>query len=330
MSGSHTYRVHGILVTVDFTAPAWPKATSADLVDGDPPWTLRIEVSARDRAIWPQPPVGKVDVMWSEQDGGPVVEIRGGREPAVARFVVDWELRRIDVRHSADDRTGALEIVNRWLLPIIARAELGVVPLHGTCVATPHGRVVVVGDSGRGKSSLTAALVLAGSLIVGDEPTCVVADLAGPRVLDGVGLLRIDQATADRLGVGSCPDVAVLEDFEDSADKLAMIGLRPYPHVDHLLAVVILGERQAELESVLVEQLTPSEAFRELFEHRYSRPTLAHNVRADFVHLAPFVSTVPVVRATFPDDLDALAAAAPELISALTALDPMGASRDTP
>jgi hypothetical protein len=115
-------------------------------------------------------------------------EILLDRRNARAEFVVPREL-------------GDAELVHPYLAPVavVFGGWLGRESLHAGAFAAEGGVWAVVGDRESGKSSMLAALALAGSDIVCDDILVLEGDeaFAGPRSLD----LRGD--AAERLGVGT-------------------------------------------------------------------------------------------------------------------------------
>ncbi len=76
----------------------------------------------------------------------------------------------------------------------------GLVPMHGCAVAIDGRAVLILGDAGAGKSSLTAGLVAQGAVLVSDDLSALALDPAseyGPSLLPGRTTIRLDPIVAD-------------------------------------------------------------------------------------------------------------------------------------
>lgn len=311
-------RVHGLDALLAVEAPGWAAGAATATV----PWTISIEAPCPTLELGPQPAVGKVDWWWDDDGDRTSLQIHGGAGPSSARFTIDRGTRRIDIAHTTDSVAGCLELLGRWVLPDLARDELGSVPIHATSVVTDAGAIAVVGESGRGKSSLTAALLAHGAWLLGDEPVSIVPSGSGTTVHAGVALLRLDAPTAERVGLDRSPNgpfVDVATD-DDPTGKLALLDRRAIgssAEQRELRAIVVLADRRPQGAPIELEPATPQQAFRELFEQRYARAFDARRVRSDFVRLAAVVNVTPVLRASLLDDLAALPSAAADLVGGL-------------
>jgi hypothetical protein len=139
-------------------------------------------------------------------DGGRV--IRGGVAPALGAATVIWRLNAI------------------------ARESTGHVLLHGACVAGPRaGGVLLVGGSGVGKSTLTAACVDAGLAYLSDEVVAIdartglVAPYAKPLSLDG-GRLVPASALGCVASTAAAPVALLFPRYRPGAD-ISVVRLDP-------------------------------------------------------------------------------------------------------
>ncbi len=73
-----------------------------------------------------------------------------------------------------------------------------IIPLHACAVEIDGRAVLIAGDAGAGKSSLTAGLIAQGAALVSDDLSAIVFDPAsgGARVLPGRTTIRLDPAVA--------------------------------------------------------------------------------------------------------------------------------------
>ena len=76
----------------------------------------------------------------------------------------------------------------------------GLIPMHGCAVMIDGRAVLILGDAGAGKSSLTAGLISQGAALISDDLSAVAFDpVTGERatVLPGRTTIRLDPAVAD-------------------------------------------------------------------------------------------------------------------------------------
>ena len=253
------------------------------------------------------------------------LELSGGAVPSAGRLDVAWQERRIDVRHSLDGVADPLlEMLNRWVLPDIARWERGAVPLHGAALELAAGAVVICGPSGRGKSSLAAALLARGATLLADEPTCVVAQ-PEPLLLPGCSRLRLVAAAAAELAdLGLLGGAGPLDWAGKRVISTEAGSARPRP----LRALLLLDPRHSGGPPLLLQDLSPEQALPALMAERYCRPNHPERRRHDLLQLAALVSGLTVWRASLTDDLSQLAWVAEELELQLAGL--AGATRPSP
>jgi hypothetical protein len=315
----HRVRAHGITLDIDVAVPGW----RIDRSPGVDPWTVSIRVGSPTMRLGPQPRPGRVTWTWDDSDWPRKVsvDIHGGPAPGSTRYVVDRVDRRVDVEGTAAVGVlGCLEILGKWILPDLARHDLGAVPLHATAVMTSVGAVLVAGESGHGKSSLTAALCAAGAHLVGDEPACVVPTTERSMLLPGIGLLRLDEMSARRLDLDRTSRWSDVSGGGDESGKLLLADVGGHTGSDRdgadpvVAAIVVLGPRRSAGPLLAVEAMAPTAAFRTLFAQRYTRVFHERSVRHDFVALAALTSSTPVLAVELVDDLTVLPDAAHRLL----------------
>jgi len=154
------------------------------------------------------PGTPNTDRPWQMSAGQYLLTING-----VGRFLVTDD-RQITIDPEPASRW---EDVRGYLLGAVCGVLLhtcGVLPLHGSSVATPQGAVVFLGRSGSGKSTLLSTLLARGHTMIADDVTAVriapdQTPLASPgypriRLFDSV-LLAMGQRpeTLQRLGSAS-------------------------------------------------------------------------------------------------------------------------------
>ncbi|HEY0631949.1 MAG TPA: hypothetical protein VGC98_07820 [Thermoleophilaceae bacterium] len=223
---------------------------------------------------WVQPPGSKGRVAIFDLGGELLVSCTASGE-----FLIDPARGEV-VASGGNGFTDAWELrLVGTAIPLLL-AERGDLVLHASGVVTEDGLgVLFCGPSGRGKSTLAHVLGQRGHALVGE---------------DGIDL------TFD-------PDGAVLAWPGAAAD---VPGPVEYAEPSVVAAVVVLGPRGGvRLRS---EQLLPAAALADLGPHAIYAGR-GHLPRA-LAALARLAERVPVHRAHLPDDLDALPAAAAELL----------------
>lgn len=301
------YLVHGVPMVTTEVVTAWPAAP----IGHGGAWNLEVAVNSTELAADLPAEAGPARWWWHDDADRSVLQAVGtpiGRDSGAGsmRITVDHRGRTIQVLHSRDDRAGSIELLTRWVLPDIARAELDALPLHACVVAVDGQAVVIAGDSGRGKSSLAAALILTGAELISDEPACVVIEDGSAALWPGGHMLRVLPETWDSLEL----ERAGLTASRDLDGKSAWRAGPPPAKQRPLAAVFILGPRRTEGPVVQADVLAPSSAMTVLMSHRYSRVAKPQRVRSDFGRASRLAKTVPVTRLTLLDRIDALQDAA--------------------
>ncbi len=188
------------------------------------------------------------------------------------------------------------------IVPLLL-AELGQLALHACAVDGPAGAILFCGPSGRGKSTVAAALAVRGHAVLADDVT-VIADLAArPTVWPGPAGVVVEGHVLDALG----PRAAEFNsrDMRDRRRRSVHFptGAHDVAPPCGVCAVVLLSERGGDdaQASDELEILDPVSALPAL---------LAGAVYAGVGHrrgvmhrLARLVERVPVYRVSLPDRL---------------------------
>jgi hypothetical protein len=194
----------------------------------------------------------------------------------------------------------------------------GALLLHGCVVEVSGSAIVVVGDSGAGKSTTAAGLLASGAALLSDDVACLepvdgrVVAHAGPRGLrltpEAARAAGHDPETLPR--VFSSPLLPGKRLVRTSAaDGTFCPDARP------LAAVFALGRRTDEAEP-RIERLGAAAALAALRAHGYRDSSLDRAQHARRLPLLARVAhEVPVYAAAAPDDLAAL----PRFVAALAA-----------
>jgi len=302
------YCLHGVGLELDEYVPAWPRWES----NTGPAWTVHVDHVGNDLFDAGLVRAGNPQWNWTGQPARPeglsTLTITGGPgDGSATRYIVDWSNQTIAIAytHAKDGGwDGTLELLNRWVLPMIARAASGDLPLHAATVMRHGQAILLAGASGVGKSTLTAALVNAGARLLGDEPAVVVAREGKCTVWPGEASVRLDggEAPAGLVPAGTRFGKSLYRSTDPHR------GERPIP----VLAVCLLAARRSGAHPQL-NQLAPAQAFTELMAQRYSFPGKPVVIRSDFVAASHVVDTTPVFHVAMPEGVRHLDAAALEL-----------------
>jgi len=170
----------------------------------------------------------------------------------------------------------------------------GDLALHAAAVETPSGAVIFCGPTRRGKSTLTRALGDRGHPVLAEDGIVLELGTTGAVAFPGARGVRVRRD--DRVD-GTYTELLADPGPEEPAACAAA-------------AIVLLGERGNGLQ---VDRLEPAPALALLASnlvHSGSRASLA----AAFGRLARLLRFVPAFAVAFPDDLEALPAAALDLL----------------
>ena len=279
---------------------------------GSPAWRIRVETNSEEVARDVRPRSGCIEWQWSDGDEVTHLDIWGSpprgdqREATSLQYVIDRRERTILVRHSGDDEAGCIDLLSRWVLPEVSRTERDLLPLHACSVQTASGAVLILGESGRGKSTLTAALLDSGASLICDEPVCVNAQGAWP----GPSALRLDPAVAlELLGTTGPLDYAGKAQLRADVDATQA---RP------VAALVVLAPRRVSGPLLQWERMRPTMALAALMKSRYVRITV--RVAEDMPRAASVAAAFPVLSVSLRDDRGLAKQAAAELLGVIHTL----------
>jgi hypothetical protein len=183
--------------------------------------------------------------------------------------------------------------------------QRGLLPLHGSAIATPRGAVAFLGASGAGKSSIAAFLSRRGHRILADD-ICLV-DPAAPRdqrVLPVAPWLKLWSATLDAMGESSSGLPRVFSD-----DEKYRLGLNQH-EAPAPLAELILLERAENQTEASFERLTPVHALHAVLDLTYQSWLVRAMGRTEqyFLRCGEALDGVRVTRMRRPWNFDAMEA----------------------
>jgi hypothetical protein len=173
----------------------------------------------------------------------------------------------------------------------------GVTCLHASAIVMDGRAIALFGLAGAGKSTTAAAFALRGFSVLSDD-VAVLTDL-GDRFLVQPGYPRINL----------WPDsVRTLFGTEDALPRITPTWDKRYLALDQsenrfqssslpLVAIYILGEREAELTAPVIEEVVGGEAIMALVANTYVNYLLDRDMRArEFDVLSRLLAGVPVRR----------------------------------
>ena len=131
--------------------------------------------------------------------------------------------------------------------------------VHAGVVAGPHGTIVIPGESGHGKTTLTAALVQAGAGYLSDEVLAL--DRSSAAVIPFPRPLALDGRSLKLLGLAEPVAASFGETLIDPA-RLGSLGI-PAPVSD-----IVLSRRSDVAQSL--QPSTRGQAVRELLKHSFN------------------------------------------------------------
>lgn len=227
--------------------------------------------------------------------------------PDVARYwVTDGKTITVTRAPGADERSVRVFLLGSSLGALLH--QRGVIPLHGSAVATPHGAVVFTGASGVGKSTTAALMIRRGYNLLSDDVSVVDFNEAGQPVLyPAYPQQKLWSDTLEKLDT----DTTDLHLVRPQIAKFAVpvreaFFAEPLP----LRAIYILVAANQE-EQVSIEHLTGWFKMMALREQVYRRRFMLHDGATPdharrFAALAQHVRVCGVVRPMDMQSLDEL------------------------
>lgn len=147
--------------------------------------------------------------------------------------------RRIDVR-PGPAWSGSLPHAFYGTVVAHLLAWRGLIPMHGCTVAIDGRAVLILGEAGAGKSSLTAGLIAAGATLVSDDLSALAVDPATgvePTILPGRTTIRLDPTVA----AWTAGERLALSARETRGKMVVRPGARSEGRAVPLAAIILLG-----------------------------------------------------------------------------------------
>ena len=321
--GACRYRLHGLLLTTENTFTTWPIVSPTEDTSSETAWSLTLQ-PGDGVPDGPLPDDDSYRGKWSLVTGsGTAPEqvaytVTGPEGDVASVFAVDLVKRSIDVSwavHRPETNDGVEFLLASRVLPVAARLSRGALPLHATAVEFDGRALVVCGESGVGKSTLTVGLLAAGGRLIGDEP--IVLDLVADSVTacQSTLLLRVHEGSPalNLLTDLGRPIVLSRDKVGGTPTESERVASPPVP----VAAVVLLGPR---LDGATESELTPItgiDAVNALLGQRYSGRGPVPVVAGDFATAAALVERISVLRARLPDSIALLASAVRDLLGVM-------------
>lgn len=195
-------------------------------------------------------------------------------------------------------------------------ALLGKTVLHGAALALDDRAIVLLGDSGLGKSTLAAALVGRGARLLTDDVVRLLPRGAGYSVTAGVPRLSLDGDARDRL-IARVPGATVHADRHDRAKTLVEVPAAA--HEVPAAAIVILAPLGDPGAAPALAPLGPAAASVAIARNIYGKAWIRSLDNAHLADCAALAAAVPTCRLDRPTSLDRLDLACDLLIAATTA-----------
>jgi hypothetical protein len=244
-------------------------------------------------------------------------------EHASAAFCVDGRGSRVTIRVAEEFLLqDALSLLAHPVLAYVARLH-GRTCLHGNVVSAGGGAVAILGRSGSGKSSLSAAMLALGCEPFADDVTALHEGVDGFAAHRGIDRLRVKPGTALGLGVDTAASSPVFRELfgNPSHDKL-YLPERPDegPRVPllPLRGIYVLRPRTAGSSEPVIRRLDPFDALPLLAMNTSGREVLSRAARMDEHRvLSRLAGSVPVSTLECPDSLAKLGRAGEALLEEL-------------
>jgi hypothetical protein len=302
-----TYHVLGVRLRLPFALPISPAA--------DDGWDYEVEVRRCTRL---ETSVGRRSPprqLHTDEQGWTLTLVN--HRFGVCEFRCLERERRIVVTTSERNEDLPAPILSIGLATILHHR--GVTIWHGTTVARAGRAMVILGESGRGKSTLATALSADGWALLSEDMTVCDEQL---RVLPGPDVLRALPTTRALVGESVGGFVPVLSaEFSDGkvwvpASRLPGGACRV---AVPLATVVLLGPRRKG--PTVVRRLSQPEALVAMLNQRWGGDWLPVDRRRDLNVAQAMAASVPVCEWQLEDDLAVLPLLANKLTEAFSDVD---------
>ena len=244
-------------------------ADGRDGLNGVPAYRL---LEGESRACPPSPPPGRIlaEVLddgfesWTVEDRANP-SLRTVRFARICDVVLDKGERTIIIHRAPDADPGLIPIFLEGAVLAHALAAEDLLALHASAIEVGGEALAIIGQSGRGKSTIAGLLCSAGATLVADDALRVDATDEGPVCFPGSGGIRLRPA-ASKLA-GEIPAASA----EASPDGRTKVVPTIQADAPVRLRAVLVPEPSREAAALEVERLSAMEGLQELL--RYPRLT---------------------------------------------------------
>lgn len=213
----------------------------------------------------------------------------------------------VDPAPSADERLLRLYLLGRIFGALLH--QRGLLILHGSAVAVDGEAVAFLGNSGSGKSTAAASLIIKGYPMVADDLVAIDASGARPMVHPAFPQLKLWPDAAESLGynIDTMPRIS-----PKKTKRAANLDSEFLPDALPLRRIYIL-EKGEPTEILLLGR---KDSMIELVHYSYAKRSLAAgaNRSTHFLNCAKVASSVPVCRLIRPWDLSSFGILASKVV----------------
>ena len=285
MSGeARLYMAYGLSISSEIALPLAP----ADADSGDAQVSIRIGAVPETLGA-----AGVRRRSWQAAPGKFLLAVDG-----VASYLVR-DGREITVEPAREGGEAGIPFLLGSVLAACLK-QRGILTLHASAIVTGGGAVLFAGHSGRGKSTLAAALVERGYAMLCDDVTGIVPDRANGLVaLPAYPCLRLWEDSVEALGWSGRTRGRVREGMEKFLAPVERFGNAPLPVRSVFVLRYHLGK------GVEIEPVCPASAFRHLLPRIY-RKRFARGLGQEaeqFLTLAELARRTPVASILKPSEV---------------------------
>ena len=252
-------------------------------------------------------------LLETRADGAWTRQIFADGESVKARFSISPDGSLVQsVAVPGVPEAALLELLSETVMRSVFRHR-GIVSFHAAALSRDGRGILLMGDRGAGKSTLSMALVQTGWTLMADDLVRVVSAESAWSFPAGLRQSKITEETAVALGL----DLAQLPrrwtamgqtEISNSVNKL----IYKHPDADSadvsLTSIYVLAPRRSDTASPLVENLSAAERLTVLLRNltRDGACPAAPISAAENTTALRIVGAVPVRLLTMPDELDSL------------------------
>lgn len=231
------------------------------------------------------------------------------------RFIVGSDGRSVEsfADPAVSDRDLLALFGEHILRAILVRR--GLISLHAASLSDGEGTILIMGDKGMGKSTLSSALQQRGWACVADDLTRVAEKGGTWRAFAGLRDTKLLADSAAALGLQREKLSPRWDDNKGAGDDKRLLGpSSPPPSGERALrlcALLVLQPRRPGTEELWHRIASPVDAVRAMLEHATADPLQPQGVPPPVQRaIGALVQRVPVIEVALPDRLDALRSSA--------------------